>query len=111
MQDKSGMGKIAIAVVLIAFAVVMTIRGRDSFRTSEVAATMNCACTACDWSGELEIEERPGKCPECKESTVWPALLCTKCGNHQPVDLLVFNAQGREPYCTECNHPRLTKIE
>lgn len=111
MKDKPGIVKIVFALALIGAAVAITVRSCNASRVSEMAMTMPCACTSCDWSGDMELEERPAKCPECKETTVWPALLCTKCGNHQPVDLLKFNAEGSEPYCTECKHRGLTEIE
>ena len=96
-------------VVFAALVIAAAAAWRRAWRTSNVrtiAVELPAACTACNWTGRMELGRRPARCPACRAEAVWPSLRCATCGAVQPMDLRRFDDEMRPPYCQRCRSTR-----
>ena len=113
MQTLTGrkrIGWMVFAVLVIAAAVAWS-RAVRTMRVGTIVVEMPAACTACGWTGRMELGRRPAPCPACKAEAVWPSLRCAACGAVQSMDLRRFDDEMRPPYCQRCRSPRLVTEE
>ena len=94
------------AAGLIGFS---THRVRSSVKadTASVELVKALICTSCNHRYEASIAAGPVACPQCKQTTGWPAVKCLQCGTVFGCNKKKFRAEGREPYCPKCNSIQL----
>lgn len=102
---------IGIVVVVILVGGMVTISLKTySGQPQDLAMVRWAACSACPYSGKMELTAQPDSCPKCKAKTLWPAMRCSKCNGIVAIDTFKFDKERREPYCTKCGNRSLQPI-